>query len=226
MKVIRRSPVDMENPTCVLGFSQISTDSLHTIYKTFTHPNWCRMSYTWSHTLHKLMSPRWTIPSLKIPLSSSSTPKNWTFLLSWRSWYWQLFTRFLLGIDLHDARPLGIGLRRSYNWSPAQRVVDWKCVSDSCSLACFSLDPLQTLNFHCRIGPKILLLTKRHQRLKARIQELNWVMSDTEDPNATSASLCNKTCCDDEFCSVWQFMRPHWLRLVDVFVCCFLQLNF
>lgn len=135
MEVIRRSPVDMEKPTFVLGF--------HTIYKTFTHPNWCRMSYTWSHKLHKLMSPRWTIPSMKIPLSSSSTPKNWTFLLSWRSWYWQLFTRCLLGIDLiearrskvtkkpskglHDARPLGIGLRRSYIWSLAQELLIKMC---------------------------------------------------------------------------------------------------
>jgi len=167
MEVIQHSPVDMENPTFVRGGSQISTDSLHTIYKTFTHPNRCRMSYTWSHKLHKLMSPRWTIPSMKIPLSSSSTPKNWTFLLSWRSWYWQLFTWFLLGIDLiearrskvtkkpskglHDARPLGIGLRRSYIWSPAQELLIENVFQ---TLACFLLGPLKTLNFRAALDPR------------------------------------------------------------------------
>jgi len=40
-------------------------------------------------------------------------------------------------------------------------------------------------------------------------EELNDVVCFglSHDPNATSASLCNKNCCDDEFCSVWQFMR-------------------
>ena len=147
--------------------SEISTDSLHTIYKTFTHPNWCRMSYALSHKLHKLMSPRWTIPSMKIPLSSSSTPKNWTFLLSWRSWYWQLFTRFLLGIDLIEARRSKVTKKPSKGLHDARhrfsaflplesrpRVVDWKCVSDSCSLACFSLGPLKTLNFRAALDPR------------------------------------------------------------------------
>lgn len=29
-----------------------------------------------------------------------------------------------------------------------------------------------------------------------------------KDPNGTSASACSKNCCDDEYCSVWQFMQP------------------
>ncbi|CAL1167037.1 unnamed protein product [Cladocopium goreaui] len=40
-------------------------------------------------------------------------------------------------------------------------------------------------------------------------EELNDVVCFglSHDPNGTSAKACNKNCCDDEYCSVWQFMR-------------------
>ena len=72
--------------------------------------------------------------------------------------------------------------------------------------------PKQGLKCRMYVNPSTLLSphldrvpnTSKHQATACALMTAH---DCAKDPNSTSAKACNKNCCDDEYCSVWQFMR-------------------